>query len=66
VATHFTAEATEVFGPWSDQSEDRHQGREITERETGHVDLVLRIRSLAPIAIENKVWSLPDDRQSGL
>src|SRR5712692_12078505 len=61
--THFSAEAAEVFGPWSGQSQDGHQGREIGERETGHVDLVLRLPGLAPIAIENKVWSLPEDRQ---
>ena len=32
-------------------------------RDRAHLDLVLRLPGLAPIAIENKVWSLPEDRQ---
>ena len=35
LATHFTAEAVEVFGPWSPQAGDGHRGREIADRETG-------------------------------
>lgn len=36
---------------------------EVVERETNHLDLVLRLPGLAPVVIENKVWSLPDDSQ---
>lgn len=36
---------------------------ETVERERAHLDLVFRFKGLAPIAIENKVWSLPDEHQ---
>src|SRR6266700_2329250 len=34
-----------------------------SEREAGHLDLVLHLPGLAPIAVENKVFSVPDEEQ---
>ncbi|HXL38268.1 MAG TPA: PD-(D/E)XK nuclease family protein [Ktedonobacteraceae bacterium] len=50
-----------AFRPWTVPMGDGQAGR--SEREPAHLDLVLHLPGLAPIAIENKVFSVPSEEQ---
>ena len=60
-ADRFPSLAAEAFATWSDRLEGALGRR--TEREPAHLDLVLHLPGLRPIALENKVFSVPDERQ---
>ena len=53
--------AASVFHPWAVPMIGAKAGR--SEREVDHLDLVLHLPDLAPIAVENKVFSVPDEEQ---
>jgi hypothetical protein len=56
----YPKEAREVFSQWVPSRETtRHQ----IKREKNNLDLVIEIPGLAPIVVENKVFSPPDDDQ---
>ena len=50
-----------VFGPWGDH--DAGARIRAVDREKSHLDLVLYLPGFRPIAIENKVFSVPDPGQ---
>lgn len=58
---HHPEAAREVFESWS-RSEPGTPGAR-TDRERRHLDLVIRLQGLAPLVIENKVFSPPRDKQ---
>jgi hypothetical protein len=53
--------AAAVFRPWAVPMAEARAAR--SERETSHLDLVLHLPGLAPITVENKVFSIPDEEQ---
>lgn len=53
--------AASVFHPWAVPMVGAKAGR--SEREVDHLDLVLHLPDLAPIAVENKVFSVPNEEQ---
>lgn len=53
--------ARQVFAPWSRPATGSVGAR--TERERRHLDLVIRLSDVAPLVIENKVFSPPRDKQ---
>jgi len=56
----FPAQAYEVLSRWvPSRNTDVHR----VQREHQHLDLVIEIPGLAPVVIENKVFSPPDDEQ---
>ena len=59
---HHPDAAREVFESWS-RSEPGTLGAP-TDRERRHLDLVIRLQDLAPLVIENKVFSPPRDKQA--
>lgn len=60
-ADNFPDLATPAFATWTTPQPGAVGGR--TERESAHLDLVVRLPGLSPIAIENKVFSVPDEEQ---
>lgn len=60
-ADRFPHQAAAAFATWGDSSEGT-PGRP-THREPRHLDLILDLPGLKPIAIENKVFSVPDNSQ---
>jgi hypothetical protein len=60
-ADYFPEQAAAVFHPWTDPMPRAQAG--LSEREAGHLDLILHLPGLAPIAVENKVFSVPDEEQ---
>src|SRR5947208_16807386 len=60
-ADRFPEHAASVFCPWTDPMAEAPAGP--SEREAGHLDLILHLPGLAPIAVENKVFSVPDEEQ---
>lgn len=60
-ADRFPEPAAAVFSPWSEPMPGAPAGR--SKREAGHLDLVLHLPDLAPIVVENKVFSVPDEEQ---
>ncbi len=57
----FPEHAAAVFRPWTVPMAEAQADR--SEREPAHLDLVLHLPGLAPIAVENKVFSTPDEEQ---
>ncbi len=57
----FPEHAAAVFRPWTIPMASAQPSR--SEREPAHLDLVLHLPGLAPIAVENKVFSTPDEEQ---
>ena len=57
----FPEHAAAVFRPWTVPMAEAQADR--SEREPAHLDLVLHLPGLAPIAVENKVFSVPDEEQ---
>ena len=55
----FPEHAAAVFRPWTVPMTEAQADR--SEREPAHLDLVLHLPGLAPIAVENKVFSVPDE-----
>jgi hypothetical protein len=53
--------AASVFRPWAVPMVGTQASP--SERESGHLDLILHLPDLAPIAIENKVFSVPSEEQ---
>jgi hypothetical protein len=62
-ADSFPELAAAVFEPWAIPMKGAQPAR--SERETKHVDLILHLPGLAPIAVENKVFSVPNEEQLG-
>lgn len=60
-ADSFPEHAAAVFRPWTVPMGGTQAGR--SERESAHLDLVLHLPGLAPIAVENKVFSVPSEEQ---
>jgi hypothetical protein len=60
-AKSFPRQASVVFGRWCRPQAGQATGE--PEREARHLDLVLHLEDLAPIALENKVFSVPDEVQ---
>jgi hypothetical protein len=60
-ADYFPAHAAAVFRPWAVPMVEAQADR--SEREVDHLDLILHLPGLAPIAVENKVFSVPDEEQ---
>ena len=60
-ANSFPEQAAAVFLPWTVPMAGAQAGR--SERESNHLDLVLHLPDLAPIVVENKVFSVPDEEQ---
>lgn len=60
-AKSFPRQASVVFGKWCRPQPGLGAGE--PEREPRHLDLVLHLEDLAPIALENKVFSVPDEVQ---
>lgn len=58
---HHGEAARAVFQSWS--RTEPGSSAERTDRERRHLDLVIRLQDLAPIIIENKVFSPPRDTQ---
>jgi PD-(D/E)XK nuclease superfamily len=61
LADCFPEPAAAVFSPWTEPMPG--EPARPSEREAGHLDLILYLPNLAPIAIENKVFSVPDEEQ---
>ncbi len=59
----FPEQSAAVFRPWAVPLAEARAAR--SERESSHLDLVLHLPGLAPIAVENKVFSVPDEEQLG-
>src|SRR5664279_4046448 len=57
----FPAKALDVFRPWLVPAPTTTATR--VRREYKHLDLVIEWAGYAPLVIENKVFSLPDDSQ---
>ncbi len=57
----FPEHAAAVFRPWTVPMAEAQAGR--SELEPAHLDLVLHLPGLAPIAVENKVFSFPSEEQ---
>lgn len=57
----FSEYAAAVFRPWTVPMPEAQAGR--SERESAHLDLILHLPDLAPIAVENKVFSVPSEGQ---
>lgn len=60
-ADYFPEHVAAVFRPWTVTMVGAKAGR--SEREVDHLDLVLHLPDLAPIAVENKVFSVPNEEQ---
>src|SRR6266567_4657796 len=60
-ANSFPEQAAAVFLPWTVPMAGAQAGR--IERESNHLYLVLHLPDLAPIVVENKVFSVPDEEQ---
>src|SRR5690242_9425778 len=60
-ADQFPDRAAAVFAPWALPQPGARAN--LTEREVQHYDLILHLPGLAPIVIENKVLSVPDEQQ---
>jgi hypothetical protein len=60
-ADSFPEQAADVFRPWTVPMVGVPAGP--SEREPAHLDLVLHLPGLAPIAVENKVFSVPGEEQ---
>lgn len=58
---HHPEAARQVFQSWSRPEHGSHGER--TDRERRHLDLVIRLEGLAPLVVENKVFSPPRDKQ---
>jgi hypothetical protein len=67
LANTFPDQVADVFRPWVAPVDGaRPRSSELgatSEREKRHVDLILHLPDLASIAIENKVFSVPDEDQ---
>ena len=59
-ADTFPTLAADAFAGWGQPAQSQAMP---TDREVAHLDLVLYLPGLAPIAIENKVLSVPDESQ---
>lgn len=60
-ADSFPQEAAAVFGAWGTALPGA--AAMPSERESTHLDLILHLPGLAPLAIENKVFSVPSEEQ---
>jgi hypothetical protein len=60
-ANRFPEQAAAVFRPWTVPIVAAQAGR--SKREAVHLDLILHLPNLAPIAVENKVFSVPSEEQ---
>ena len=58
-ADYFPKHAAAVFRLWTVPMVEAQADR--SEREPAHLDLVLHLPGLAPIAVENKVFSVPGE-----
>jgi len=58
---HHQRAAREVFGPWSRPAPGTKSAP--TERERRHLDLVIHLEDVAPLIVENKIFSPPRDDQ---
>ena len=54
-------QAAAVFSPWAVPMPGAPESH--SERESNHLDLVLPLPGLAPIVVENKVFSVPNEKQ---
>jgi hypothetical protein len=55
------AVARDALAPWLEESPD-HTGNRVLN-ESHHLDLIVELDGARPIVVENKVFSLPDERQ---
>jgi hypothetical protein len=57
----FPAESVRVLAPWMRQDPSCEEFK--IQREHRHLDLVVRLPGYAPLVVENKMFSLPDESQ---
>ncbi len=60
-ARKYADEACAVLGPWAGAASSGDQHR--VGREEGDLDLVIELPGHNPLVVENKVFSMPDERQ---